>query len=394
MTPGPERFPPMKIICAPDKFKGSLSAREAAHAMARGIRQVDPDADVDLCPIADGGEGTVEALVAATGGQERLTRVCGPLGDPVEAGWGLLGRRDDAPLTAVVEMAAASGLGLVPQDRQDPTRTTTLGTGELIRAALDAGARRVIVGIGGSATNDGGCGMAQALGVRFLRPDGSVLGDQWVKASELEHVGRIDMSGLDPRIAQAQFVVASDVTNPLTGPDGASHVYGPQKGATAAQVRQLDRQLEHLAHLVRTQLHRDIRTLAGSGAAGGLGGGLVAFLGAELAPGAQLVLEAVRFDSRVLGRDLCLTGEGKLDAQSLSGKAVMAVVEAAKKAGVRTCALVGATTGDARRALDAGLGEIRVIGEDVSQSESMRNAAPLLEEATARLLRDIREQAP
>ena len=360
----------MRIICAPDSFKESLTAREAAAAMARGIRKVAADADVDACPIADGGEGTVDALVAATGGELRQATVTGPLGDPVRAIWGMLGDGS----TAVVEMAAAAGLALVPGDQRDPTRTTTYGVGELIRAALDSGANRVILGIGGSATTDGGCGAAQALGVRFDRDEGAIA--EPITGGMLGNIRAIT-----PLPAPLPIDVACDVTNPLTGPDGAAHIYGPQKGATAEQVEQLDRHLAHLADLVGGD-----GNFPGAGAAGGFGYGAVALLGGHIRRGIELVLDAVDFDRRVQGCDLCLTGEGRLDGQSLSGKATVGVAAAAKKHGVPVIALVGSVGSGVERAIDVGIDRWMVIGQGLSTDESMRRAAELMEQAAGSVM--------
>lgn len=362
------------MLCAPDSFKESLTAAEAAAAMARGVRRARPEAQVDLCPIADGGEGTVAAMLAATGGRARVARVTGPLGAATEATWGML---PDG--VAVIEMAAASGLMLVPVAQRDPTRTTTFGTGELIAAAAEHGATRIVLGIGGSATTDGGCGMAQALGVRFVDHAGRVITTP-LCGGDLERIASIDVShrrGLPP------ITVACDVTNPLTGRDGAAYVYGPQKGATPEQVEQLDRGLRHLAEVIRGQLGHDIEPIPGSGAAGGLGGGLIAFAGATLARGIDTVLEATGFDRRVQGCALCLTGEGRLDGQSLSGKACLGVARAAARHDVPTIALVGSADDDAARAVAAGLHSYRVIAPHLPREVSMAQAAQWLERTAA-----------
>lgn len=367
----------MKVLIAPDKFKGSLSAAEAADAIGRGVRRsLGEAADIDLCPVADGGEGTVEALVAATGGVVRTAEVTGPLGEPVEAEWGMLGDGR----TAVIEMAQAAGLWRVPEPKRDPTVTTTFGVGELMRAAMDAGAEKIIVGIGGSATTDGGTGMAQALGVHF---EG---GAEPMTGKALIDLEAVDLSTRDPRLEQVDILVASDVTNPLTGPNGAAAVYGPQKGATAEQVGQLDAGLEHLASLVE-----DVDPAApGMGAAGGLGFGLVALVGAKMARGVELVLEAVGFDRRVAGADWVLTGEGLLDGQSLSGKTCIGVAEAAARAGVPTVALVGAAGEEAARTLEHGLHSYHTLVSDaVSSDEAMQQAAPLLEDLAARVIIEL-----
>jgi len=352
----------MRIVIAPDSFKESLTAPEAAAAIAAGVRDVAPDAGVDLCPMADGGEGTVEALVAATDGQRRTTTVTGPLGAPVEARWGVLGDGE----TAAIEMAEAAGLHLVPRDRRDPTKTTTRGVGELIRAALDAGCRRLIIGIGGSATTDGGAGMAQALGVRFLDRAGRII-ETPLSGGALDEIERIDLADRDGRLAAAEVRVACDVTNPLTGPRGAAAIYGPQKGATPEQVKQLDRNLAHLARLVATEADQP-----GAGAAGGLGFGLVAFADARLERGVELVLDAVRFDDRLADADLVLTGEGKLDGQSIEGKTCLGVAQRAAGHGVKTIALVGFAAEDATLCLEHGLhgyhGLVNDLGLDAEQA--------------------------
>ncbi len=293
----------MRVVIAPDKFKGSLSASEAAEAMARGVARVAPGASIDRVPMADGGEGTVAALVAATGGSFREVVVHGPMGESLSARFGLLGDGR----TAAIEMAAASGLVLVPVERRDPMVATTRGTGELLLAAIAAGARRVIVGIGGSATNDGGAGLGQALGFKLLDEDGDDLDPG---GGSLGRLARIDASGRRPELDRIEVAVACDVTNPLCGPRGASAVYGPQKGATPAMVEELDTNLAHFAAIIERNLGVSIGDLPGSGAAGGLGGGLVAFAGGRLEPGINLVIEAVDLRGRLKDADLCLTGEG------------------------------------------------------------------------------------
>ena len=337
----------MKIVIAPDSFKESLSAPEVAAAIARGWRQVFPEAELLLRPMADGGEGTVDAVLAATGGERRECRVCGPLGEPVLAHWGWLGEG-----TAVLEMASASGLHHVPRDRRDATVTTSLGTGELIRAALDAGATRIILGLGGSATNDGGAGLLQALGVRFLDarevelPPGG---------AALARLVRIDVGGLDPRLLQARLEIAADVDNPLCGPRGASRVFGPQKGADPQQVEQLDAALEHYARLVAATLGEDHSHHPGVGAAGGLGFAARAFLHAGFRPGIELVAELSGLADAVEGADLVITGEGRLDSQSLHGKTPVGVARIARAAGVPVVALAGSLGEDYQALYAAGI---------------------------------------
>jgi glycerate kinase len=326
----------MRILVAPDKFKGTLSAEEAARAISAGWLRERVDDTVEQVPMADGGEGTLEALVSALGGERKRARVTGPLGDPVDAEYGLV--RAPEGLTGVVEMASASGLGLIPDANRDPRRTTTRGTGELILAALEHEPVRIVVCIGGSATNDGGAGMAQALGARLLNADGAQIRNGGEALLEL---ARIDTSTLDPRAKSATFSVACDVNNPLVGPAGASAVYGPQKGASPEDVILLDRALGHYAALVRQDLGIDVRDTPGAGAAGGLGAGLIAFLGARLRPGIDVVMNAVGFEARLRAVDVVLTGEGSFDDQSLHGKTAMGVADAADQAGVPVAILCG-----------------------------------------------------
>lgn len=375
----------LRVLCAPDSFKESMSAREAAAAMARGIEAVRPDAVIDCCPVADGGEGTVDALVAATGGTMRRTTVTGPLGEPVEAAWGMLGAAPGQPRTAVIEMAAASGLPLVPKDQRDPTRTTTFGTGELIRAALDENVQRIILGIGGSATCDGGCGAAQALGVSFIDQTDQAITTP-ISGGMLSDIARVDLEARDPRLEKIELLVACDVTNPMLGDHGAAHVYGPQKGATPEQVEALDRALAHLAQLIEQTVGHDVDRMAGAGAAGGFGGGAVALLNGRLERGIDLVLGAVRLEERVARCDLCLTGEGQLDGQSLSGKAALGVARVADRYGVPTIALVGAIGPEAEKTRQAGLHRYFAIGEGLSAEESMRRAEALMAAAAGRVV--------
>ncbi|QNH10718.1 glycerate kinase [Xanthomonas sp. SI] len=326
----------MKIVIAPDSFKESLSALEAATQIEAGFREVFPAWSYVKVPVADGGEGTVAALVAATGGRVVGRTVTGPLGAPVEAFFGITGDGR----TGIVEMAAASGLALVPAGRRDPLAATSYGVGELLLAALDAGARKLIVGVGGSASNDGGAGMTQALGVRLLDAHGRAL-DAGVGGGALARLARIDASGLDPRLRQCAIEVACDVDNPLTGPAGASAVFGPQKGATPALVAQLDANLQHYARVIETDLGIALAGLPGGGAGGGLGAALVAFLGAQLRPGADIVAEALGLDALVADADLVITGEGRLDRQSVHGKTPLGVARIARRHGKPVVAIAG-----------------------------------------------------
>lgn len=324
----------MRITLAPDSFKGSLTALQVCDAMAAGIAEVDPGIECVKVPMADGGEGTVQSLVDATGGALRCVTVHGPLFEPVDACYGILGDGQ----TAVIEMAAASGLTLVPTHRRNPLHTTTYGTGELIRAALDAGVRHFIIGIGGSATNDAGLGIAAALGAKLLDAAGH---DIAPTGSGLSDLAAIDLSGLDRRVETARFRVACDVTNPLFGLCGAAYVYGPQKGATPEMVGQLDAGLRRFAEVVQRDLCRDVAALPGAGAAGGLGAGLVAFCGATLEPGVGIVIDTVKLRERMAGSDLCLTGEGRLDTQTFFGKTPKGVSDVAGELGVPCIAIAG-----------------------------------------------------
>ncbi|WP_026562958.1 glycerate kinase [Bacillus sp. J37] len=329
----------MKIVIAPDSFKESLSAMEAALAIERGFKRIFPNADYQKMPMADGGEGTVQSLVDATNGSIKERIVTGPLGNPVKAFFGLMGDGK----TAVIEMAAASGLHLVPFERRNPLVTTTRGTGELILSALDLGVEHMIIGVGGSATNDGGAGMVQALGGRLLDSDGN---DIQAGGGVLSEIASIDLTGLDQRLTEIKIEVACDVDNPLTGPRGASAIFGPQKGATPEMVQLLDQNLTHFADVVEASLGRSFRNIEGAGAAGGLGASLVAFLNAELKRGIQIVLDAVNFDEVVEDANLVITGEGRIDSQTIYGKTPIGVAKAAKKYGVPVIGVAGSLSKD------------------------------------------------
>jgi len=324
----------MKIVTAPNAFKGSLTATEAAMAMEEGIKKVLPDAEVIQVPVADGGDGLVDVAQEALNGEIHRLQVTGPRNSPVEAEFCYVQSMD----LATVEMALASGLALLPDTLQDPTLTTTYGTGELIRAALDLKVKRINVGIGGSATNDGGMGMASALGIRFLDRNGQEL--PGIGAS-LASVATIDLSGLDPRIGSTTIKAVCDVENPLYGPNGAAFVYGPQKGATPEQVRELDNGLKNLAEVIQKDLGMNVADLPGAGAAGGLGAGLHAFLGAGLCKGIDLIFELVALPEKLTGADLVLTGEGQIDFQTVFGKAPGGVGVAARAQGIPCFAIAG-----------------------------------------------------
>lgn len=372
----------MKIIIAPDSFKGSLTARQAADAIERGVRRVTLDADIISISMADGGEGTVRALVDATGGRLIPAHVTGPLGEPVAATYGILGDGT----TAVIEMAEAAGLHLVGVT-PDPLRATTRGVGELILDALDHGAERIIVGLGGSATNDGGAGMAQALGVRLFDADGRDLSGGGAALADLT---RIDCAGLDPCVVRTPIVLASDVTNPLTGPNGASAVFGPQKGATPAMVEQLDRALGHYAEVIRRDVGRSVSAIPGAGAAGGLGAGFLAFTDATMRSGVDLVIETVGLKEWAVGADLCFTGEGRIDGQTQYGKTPMGVARAVHEAApaCHVIALAGSIGEDAEQ-LNA-LGFTAMFGIQpgaVSLQEALAGASRNLERTAEQVMR-------
>lgn len=363
----------MRVVIAPDSFKGSLSAWAAAAAIERGIKRAAPNCETVLLPLSDGGEGLVESLVEATNGTYHEFHIMGPLGEPVWAKLGVLGDGE----TAVIEMAQASGLTLIPEEERNPLLTTTYGTGELIRLALDLGCRHLIIGLGGSATNDGGAGMAQALGVRLLDSAGDSLG---LGGAELARLASIDVSELDPRLNNVKIQVACDVTNPLTGPQGASAVYGPQKGATPKMVEQLDQALANYAEVIRKDLGIDVEPVPGAGAAGGLGAGLLAFLRAELVSGIELVLNTVNFRAAVDTADLVFTGEGKLDAQSAYGKVPIGVARACKPMGIPVVVLAGSVELDTQPMYDDGITAcFAVANGPMTLEESMDQAAKLLE---------------
>lgn len=329
----------MKIVVAPDSYKGNMRSTEVCGIIQQAIMEECPDADVVMVPMADGGEGTVEAVVAATGGEFRSTDVCGPLGEAVTAQYGIL---PDG--TVILEMASASGIELVASDRLNPMKTSTYGTGQLIRHLLDEGHRSMVMGIGGSVTVDGGTGMAQALGYRFMDADGIEITDRGGRM--LSSINRIDASHVEPKLKEASLRVACDVTNPLTGPNGAATVFGPQKGATPEMVPQLEAGLAKLMNVA------GIKDAAGDGAAGGLGYGLRIFCQAEIISGARLIAEKTGLMAALAGADLLITGEGRTDGQTASGKLCSVLAGMARERGVKTLLLSGALQGDLDRFLD------------------------------------------
>ncbi len=374
----------MKIVVAPQAFKGTLSAGQAAAAMAQAVRIAFPAADVVRCPVADGGDGTLDALVEATGGAYRSVDTTGPLGEPVAARWGALG--DGA--TAVVETAQACGLALLPPAVRDPLHATTYGVGAVIRAVLDAGYRRVILGIGGSATNDGGAGLAASLGVRLSRDDGAPIPPG---GAGLLDLAAVDASGLDPRLRHTELVVATDVTNVLCGPAGAAATFGPQKGATPADVATLDRALGRMAEVAQRDLGVDVLDVAGGGAAGGMGAGLVAFLGARIAWGADIVADAVGLDARLDGASLVVTGEGRLDWQTAYHKAPAVVANRASARGIPVLGIGGSLGPGWRKLYAEGFTALTgMTTRGISVEEAIASPLEHLVRATQRGLRVVR----
>lgn len=359
----------MKIVIAPDSYKESLSALEVAAAIEAGFSEIFPDAEYVKIPVADGGEGTVEAMVAATQGSIVRLTVTGPLGAPVEAFYGLSG--DER--SAFIEMAAASGLELVPAAQRDPLITNSYGTGELIKNALDRGVEHIIIGIGGSATNDGGSGMMQALGARLLDQQGNEIA---FGGGALPQLARIEIDQLDKRIQQCRIEVACDVTNPLTGEEGASAIFGPQKGATPELVKQLDKALAHYAEIIHRDLDIDVMHIAGGGAAGGMGAALHAFCQAELRRGIEIVTEALGLADQVKDADLVITGEGRIDSQTINGKVPIGVAKVAKQFNKPVIGIAGSLTADVgvvhQHGLDAVFSVLFSIG---SLEDALANAA-------------------
>lgn len=356
----------MRIVVAPQEFKGTLTASAAAIAMAEGARRAAPEAEILAVPLSDGGPGLVDVVLTSRPGQRIFTKVRGPLGRPVAAAWALL---DDG--TAVIEMAAAAGLALLREDERDPRVTTTYGVGELILAALDAGSRRLIVGVGGSATNDGGAGMAQALGVRLLDADGQELPPGGGGLSRLD---RIDVSGIDPRVREAKVVAATDVGNPLCGPEGASIVYGPQKGASPDAAQELDAALRRYGEVLERDLGVRVIDEPGAGAAGGLGAALMAFLGAEVRSGFEIVAEMVGLREKLRGADLLLTGEGRLDGQTAYGKTVARAAAMAREEGA-ACVVIAGSLGEGWEEMAARVDVVEVAADAGSPGEAVSAAA-------------------
>lgn len=372
----------MRILCAPDSFKGSLTAKKAALAMERGIRQIFPEAEVTLFPIADGGEGTREVLLTTLGGKRLLVSTTGPLGQKQEAQYALL---PDG--TAVIESASACGLPDVPLEKRNPALTTTLGLGELILHALDHGCRSFIIGVGGTATTDGGIGMAHALGYRFLSAENEILEPI---GQNLDKIVKIQRDQLDPRLKETSVVVVCDVQNTLYGENGAAYVFGPQKGATPQQVKSLDEGLHHLSQIVQTDLQKDTAHLAGAGGGGGLGYGLAVFTNARLENGIDYLLEKMNIDHFLQKVDLCITGEGQIDFQITYGKALHGVAMHAKRYHVPVLAIAGSIGPGADEAYNIGINAFTsLVPGPMSLQEAMSSSETLLQEATTRLLRTL-----
>ena len=376
----------MKIILAPDSFKGSLTSTEVAEAMEVGVRRVLPDADCVRIPMADGGEGTVQSLLDAVGGELIQCTVTGPAGQPVAAGYGLLADGD----TAVIEMAAASGLALVDDSTRNPLLTTSYGTGELLRHALEQGARKIILGIGGSATNDAGVGMAQALGAVFRDGAGCVIGENGA-GGMLHRIESVDLDDLHPGLEQAHILVACDVDNPLTGADGAAHVFAPQKGADAAMVQTLDANLKHLAGVIERELGMDVDPVPGAGAAGGMGAGLLVFAGAELQRGIEIISKATPIESHLRTADLVLTGEGRVDFQTAFGKTPAGIARLAGEYGVPVVAIGGGLADDAGTVFEHGIHGLEpAIARDMPLREALANSRDYIANAAERVIRLIK----
>jgi glycerate kinase len=371
----------MKILIAPDSFKGSLSAIEAANAINKGIKNACKEAETVLLPVGDGGEGTMETLVAATGGTIRTLTVTGPLGNQVEAVYGILGDGQ----TCVIEMASASGLHLVPEGKLSPLKATTYGTGQLIKQALDDGFTSFIIGLGGSATNDGGAGMLQALGLQILDEAGNEVG---CGGGELNQVKRISFHTFDKRIKDCSFIIASDVQNPMVGLDGAAHIFGPQKGATASDVELLDRNLTIWANEIEKITGIKLHDRPGAGAAGGIGGAFQAFFPAKVKRGIDVVIEYIKLDDELQNADLVITGEGSVDHQTVFGKTPMGVAQAANHRNVPTILIAGSVGKGIEALYDFGVVSVNsIISRPMTLKEAIENAEELLESSAEQVIR-------
>ena len=373
----------MKIVIAPDSFKGSCSAVEVANSIEEGIKRVDADCETVKIPIADGGEGTVEALVLSTGGELKEKEVIGPLGDIVKARYGIL--KNGA---AVVELAAASGLPLIPEKSRNPLNTTTYGTGQLILAAVEDGCKKIVVGLGGSATNDGGMGIAQAFGVSFLDQEGNELG--W-GGGQLDKLNRVETENVDQRLKEIEIIIACDVTNPLCGPNGASYIYGPQKGGTPEMVETLDKNLNHYAEVISRQLHIDVKGIPGAGAAGGSAIPLLLFTNARIESGINVILDVTEIDKHFQNADLVITGEGRIDSQSIFGKVPVGVAARAKQYNLPVLAIAGGIGKGAESCYQYGIDSIMsIMNRPMPLSEAMEKAEELIANAAERAFRMVK----
>ena len=374
----------LKVVAAPQTFKGSISALNAAEAISIGVKNIYPSAEVFLCPVADGGDGTLETLVEVSNGNIVECVVEGPTGTPVEAQWGAMGDEQ----TAVIEMARTSGLALLDLNERDPLNASTYGLGEAILSALDQNYRKFIIGIGGSATNDGGAGMAQAVGISLKDEFGKEIPRGGAALSKLHS---IDTAGIDPRIKQSEFMVACDVNNPLTGPEGASAVYGPQKGATPEMITQLDEALKNFAETILRDLGEEVEHISGAGAAGGLGAGMMAFMGGTLKPGVDIVLDTVGLADKLKGTDIVITGEGGIDFQTVYDKAPIGVAKLAKNLGIPTIALAGLVGKDFQVVHREGIESVfSIVNGPMTLENASSNAHRLIVESTEQVMRLLR----
>lgn len=370
----------MKVVIASDSYKGSCSTLQVAEAIEKGIRKVCTNVEIIKIPVADGGEGTIEALVMGIGGRYKEVEVTGPLGEKINTKYGILEGN-----IAVIEMAAASGLTLVSEENRNPMITTTYGTGQMIKSAMDEGCKKIFVGIGGSATNDGGVGMAQALGVSFVNNEGKEIG---YGAGELNELKEIDMTSIDKRLNNTEIIVISDVVNPLCGKNGASAVYGPQKGATPDMVKKLDDNLKHYANVINEKLGMDIIDTPGAGAAGGLGAGLIVFCNAQLQLGIEKVLDITNIDEHLVDADLIITGEGKIDSQSIYGKVPIGVAKRAQKYNIPVVAIVGSVGEGASAVYYHGVDAIMdIINKPMTLEYAMENTHELIAQTAENLMR-------
>lgn len=374
----------MRFVIAPDSFKGSLTAAEVAESIERGIKRVFNDVIIDKIPMADGGEGTVQSLVDSTGGRIISLKVSDPLMKEVDSFYGILGDGE----TAIIEMAAASGLPLISEKERNPIITTTYGTGELIKDSLNKGCKNIIIGLGGSATNDGGVGMLQSLGVKFLDYNGEDIGQG---GGSLKKLDRIDVSNIDPRLNECSIIAACDVTNPLCGERGASYVFGPQKGADNEMVKELDEALNNYAEIIKKCLKKDIKNEPGSGAAGGMGAGLMAFLNAKLEKGIDIVTRLTALDRKIKGADFVFTGEGMMDYQTVFGKTPYGVAMVAKKYNIPVIGIAGGIGKGSEVLFESGFKSIfSIVDSPMSLEEAMINGEILIERTTERILRVIK----